>query len=108
MASPLHGAQQIASSTGQIGRNGREVITGQQACRGKSNGRQSRSGSGTFVRRYPDLHLQLLGSGPDDANEFSNSPNPSGSLSLQQKRVPEAEKRCFWGVERGRCVGLTT
>jgi hypothetical protein len=30
---------------------------------------------------------------------------PWGSLSLQQKRVPEAEK-CFWGVECGRCVGL--
>jgi hypothetical protein len=44
---------------------------------------------------------------------FSNLPNPSsrtgpwGLLSLKQKWVPGAEK-CFWGVERGQRVGLTT
>jgi hypothetical protein len=43
-----------------------------------------------------------------------NLPNPSGRsrpwglLSLWQKWVPETEKLCFWGVERCRCVGLTT
>jgi hypothetical protein len=44
---------------------------------------------------------------------FFNWPNPSGhtrvwgSLRLWQKWILEAEK-CFWGIERGRYVRLTT
>jgi hypothetical protein len=38
----------------------------------------------------------------------SKRTRPWGLLSLKQKWVPEAEKYCFWGVERGRCVGMTT
>jgi hypothetical protein len=47
-------------------------------------------------------------------NFFFNLPNPSGRtrpwglLSLYQRWVPGAEKWCFWGAERGWCVGLTT
>jgi hypothetical protein len=33
---------------------------------------------------------------------------PWGLLSLCQKWVPETETLFFWGVKRGRCVGLTT
>jgi hypothetical protein len=33
---------------------------------------------------------------------------PGVNSSLQGKRVPEAEKLCFWGVKPGRYVGLTT
>jgi hypothetical protein len=45
---------------------------------------------------------------------FFNLPNPPtrtrprSSLSLHHKWVPEAEKECFWEVERGWCVGLRT
>jgi hypothetical protein len=30
-----------------------------------------------------------------------------GAFSAEQKWIPEAEKSCFWGAERGRCVELT-
>jgi hypothetical protein len=46
---------------------------------------------------------------------FFNLPNPSGRtrpwglFSLWQKLEPQPKKKkCFWGVELGRCVGLTT
>jgi hypothetical protein len=56
--------RQIRHSSSQEVRNGRKVITGQQAYRGKSNGGQSWSGGGTSERYYPDLipkpNLQLL------------------------------------------------
>jgi hypothetical protein len=38
----------------------------------------------------------------------SGRTRPLGLFSFQQKWVPEAEKQCFWGVKRGRCVRLTT
>jgi hypothetical protein len=57
--------RQIRHPSSQEVRNGRKVITGQQAYRGKSNGGQSWSGGGTAERYYPDLIpkpiLQLLG-----------------------------------------------
>jgi hypothetical protein len=40
--------------------------------------------------------------------DASSRARPRCLLSLEHQRVPEAEKYCFWGVERGRCVGLST
>jgi hypothetical protein len=37
----------------------------------------------------------------------SETCNAIKEIGLSQKWVSEAEKLCFWGVERGRCLGLT-
>jgi hypothetical protein len=38
----------------------------------------------------------------------SSRTRPWNLRNLQQKRVPEVEKLCFWKVERVRCVSLAT
>jgi hypothetical protein len=39
----------------------------------------------------------------------SSRTRPWDRLSLQQKLIPDTEKKnCFWRVERGRCVGMAT
>jgi hypothetical protein len=61
-------------------------------------------------RRFKGKYLVQL---PTKSTNFCDVPNSysrtrlRGLVSLWQKSVPEAEK-CFWGVEHGRCVGLTT
>jgi hypothetical protein len=66
-----------------------------------------------WLRHYATSR-KVTGSRPDEVNGFFNLPNPSGrtrhwdSFSLGKKGVPEADKYCSWGVERGRCVGLAT
>jgi hypothetical protein len=52
-------------------------------------------------------HWKLLPSF-DDLLNHSGYTSPCGILSLYQKWVPEEGKQCFWPVERGRCVRLTT
>jgi hypothetical protein len=55
------------------------------------------------------LCYKVAGSRPDEVIYFFNLPipydriRPWDLLSLEQKWVSEAEK-CFWAVERGRCV----
>jgi hypothetical protein len=42
---------------------------------------------------------------------FFNLPDPSiriTALGITQPLTEMSNKKCFWGVERGRCVGLTT
>jgi hypothetical protein len=77
------------------------------------------------ISKFIDEHKHILfsvatcrkvaGSRPDEVNEFFlNLPNfsshtrPWRLLILYQKWVTQAEKWCFWWVERDRCVRLTT
>jgi hypothetical protein len=51
---------------------------------------------------------------PDDISEFLTLPNPSSRIGPWGFTRPLSEmsttarKICLWGVEPGRCVGLTT
>jgi hypothetical protein len=71
--------------------------TGRPACR-----RDLRSGCSTSGRvlktepRHCATSRKVAGLIPGEAIRFP--------LSLQQKCVPEAEKLCFWGAKRGRCL----
>jgi hypothetical protein len=67
------------------------------------------------ISKSKKVSRKAEGSRPDEVNIyiFFNLPNPSsltrswGLLSLLQKRA-EPEIYCFWRVERGPCVRLTT
>jgi hypothetical protein len=61
--------------------------------------------------RHCAASQKVAGSRPDEANEYVFSvPNPSGrtkpwsSLSVVTEM---STRKYFWGVELGRCVGLT-
>jgi hypothetical protein len=67
-------------------------------------------GHAVRLRHYATIR-KVAGSSPYEVNAFFNLPNPLSrimALALTQPLIEMSTRKCFWGVERGRRVMLTT
>jgi hypothetical protein len=64
-----------------------------------------------WLRHYA-TSLKVAGSRPDEVNAFFSilpaALGPGVHSASNRNEYQKQEKKCFWGEERGRCVGLTT